>query len=316
MADRDNNRSLQDFKKLITQNEEEEITLPNLYLYWQKLLISRLMRIFEYDGLPFEQHELEEVVLLNGVGFVFASKADGVLAGRGSLYGQDLYTDRFTHAIWVLTRTDGKSISGEGRIGKDVVVLKNTATMLPMLSFIRRYASLLTHVDLSLKAALVGERYQDVLVAANQSGVDALNDYYHQKYLGNPRAILDKTLLLVDGGGMVNMAKNTTAMSPLDTMQLHNDLMRAFYRDIGIRWVKDKKSQMVADEVNADDNLLLFNVRDMLKQREMFCNEYNRVFAGRAEPISVRLSEDYNYLDETSIEQEREETDDGQSDNQ
>lgn len=56
---------------------------------------------------------------------------------------------------------------------------------------------------------------------------------------------------------------------------------------------KDKRGNMIEDEVSANDATLLFNISDMLKQREAAADYINRRFDL---VVRVELSKEYRYL--------------------
>lgn len=308
-----NNPNLYEIWSFISEKKEKEATdINRLFNLWRRLLTNRISRLFEWNGLPFEQHELEIPVMTCGVGFcVYHDKSNGVVAGRGSVYGENLYPDVFTKCVYSLVRTEGQSISGVKDIGVDAVVLKNTSLMFGMDSFIDRYASLLTHADLSLKCALIGDRYQDILVSSDSNSRDSIESYFQSKYEGSFAGVLDETMLMIEGGGTVNLGKQSRTPSYTMLVETHNEIMRNFYRDMGIRWTREKRGNMTEDEVVSDSSMLTFNVADMLHCRESFCNEYNKVFEGRAKNISVKLSVEYrDMVDESEVkEDERKEND-------
>ena len=50
---------------------------------------------------------------------------------------------------------------------------------------------------------------------------------------------------------------------------------------------------MITDEVSDDNQMLLFNINDMLHQREKACEEINTVFGLQ---VSVKLSDEFNII--------------------
>lgn len=294
----------------VRKEEKSATTLVQLFEYWREMLINRIVRIFEWNGLPFEQHELELTVIMGGLGFVaHHNDKTGIIAGvGGSVYGVTRYPDVYAEVTYALPGENGKSISGTRKLGKDAVMLRNTSLSMGMSNFIDRYASLLAHGDLSYKAALISGRLQDVLTAGDSSSVESIKQYYDGKYNGEPKAILDKTLMEIQGG-ITNVGRGNSMPDYMNILDAQNEVLRAFYRDLGIRWTRQKRGNMTEDEVDSDGQMLLFNISDMLHQREKFCQEYNRIFAGRADKISVKISSELeNLVDTESVEKdEREE---------
>lgn len=309
----DNNGiTIRDYKA-ISRQEKKATNISNLYSLWQDFLYNRIIRIFEWRGLPMPQRELESGLMLNGINYIaFHDRAVGFVTGSGSIYGVTRYPDIYTKVIYTMPKEEGGTISGTRILGESALACYNTSTMLSMFPFICRYASLLTHSDLTLKNALINYRVQDILVAANDSAKDSIREYYEGKYNGNPKAIIDETLSLINSGGTENLAKSSYNYSLLELVDVGNEILRNFFRDIGIKWAKEKRGNMTVEEVDSDEQLLLFNVSDMLHCREEFCNDFNKLFADKlGREISVSLSPEYEVLSDIETEVKKDEFKEG-----
>lgn len=285
--------------QIIADREVQATSLERLFSMWSNFFFDRILRIFEYSGLPFPPRELEGSAISNGITFMaYHADDDSFITRNGSIYGVTRYPDVFTKVIYAMPDKDGRSIHGTATIGTNAVVLYNTSNGMSLLPFIERYASLATHIDLTLKATLVNSRYTDILLSADSGTKESLDEYYKSKYNGNPAAIVDESLLLdIDGRGTINLAQSRVGgESSLELIHSHNELLRSFYRDIGLRVAKEKSAEMTSSEVEANDNMLLFNIMDMLRQRQQFCEECNKVFGNKLkQPLSVRLNPEFSY---------------------
>lgn len=319
----DNTVKLEDFqeklKNIVYSKEVNATSLEKLYSMWVNFFFDRIMRIFEWTNLPFPQREIEGSAIMNGITFMaYHDKDKGFVTRNGSVYGVTRYSDMYTTVIYAMPDRLGKtSISGRREIGRDAVVLYNTSNGMSLMPFVERYASLATHIDLTLKSQLINGRYTDILISADSSTQESIKKFYEEKYKGSPSAILDKSLIFADGQGTINLAKNQSGQeSSLQLIHSHNELLRSFYRDIGLRVAKEKSAEMTSSEVDANDNMLLFNINDMLRQRQRFCEDCNRIFKGRTyydeyemidktyQPISVKLNEEFVYNLEGGIADE------------
>ena len=83
------------------------------------------------------------------------------------------------------------------------------------------------------------------------------------------------------------------SLAVMDCIDARNELLRMFYTDIGVRFTKDKKERMIESEVSSDNQMLLFNISDMLHQREKASDEINKLFGLNT---SVRLSKEFSLL--------------------
>lgn len=282
----------------VRKEEKEAISLIRLYNMWFRFLLGKIVRMFEWKGLPFKQHELERNTMINGIGFVaYHDKEVGIVTGVGSVTGVTRYPDVYTDVVYAMPKEGGGTISGTRKIGKKAAVLYNTSLSMGMTELLEYYASLMAHADVSLKCAFVNGRLQDVLVAGNANAQQSIVEYYNGKYMGEFKAIIDKTLAGIEGGDIYNAGKSTAMPDYMALIEARSEILRSFYRDIGIRWTREKRGNMTEDEVNNDSQMLLFNISDMLNSRKEFCDEYNKIFEPYgADPISVRLSPEYKII--------------------
>lgn len=257
-----------------------------LYDMYYERCVERLVRLFEWTGLPFPAHELEIRTLLEGYGAVVKDEKRGMMTAWGGMSGPTQYADYFKFFTYAAPTADG----GIKTIGKDCVIMRNNQLASSMASWIGRYAELYAHNDISLRMALINSRYQDILKTTDASKEETIKAWYKGLESGDPLAIIDDSPLseFMDGQGDITTLQltHTGEVDFTRFTELENELTRSYYRDIGIRWNKDKKSNLVAGEVEQDDMLLEFNISDMLDSRKKFCEEYNKVFNGG---VSVEL---------------------------
>ena len=154
---------------------------------------------------------------------------------------------------------------------------------------IRRTASQLAHADITLRAALVNYRANEVLSADDDSTAESINAYYSSLYEGNLKAIVDSGLI----NGVKNLSSSKSYADLLKLTDVKNEIMRSFFAEIGIRQKSDKRERLVTEEVESDSMMLLFNIHDMLEQRQKACKEINKIFGLN---MSVELSEEWDYL--------------------
>lgn len=268
-------------------SKEKSINVNYMYRYYQKFLFERLMRIFIWDSLPFPQRELEYRLLKAGGAAVVRDEKVGTMVTWASLSGVTQYLDVFRYVTYAAPTAKGGTLT----IGEDALVVYNTDTRLEMQSHVDSYASLLAHWYMSVKLSLVNYRSQEILVANNDNTRANIQKWYDGMYNGKPLAILDDTLMEL-GNGILNLSSKSSGTPLNDLIYAGNDIMRSFYRDIGIRYVKEKKANMVADEVSSDDQMLLYNINDMSYNRQKFVEEYNNLFVPKfgEKPISCRLN--------------------------
>ena len=268
--------------------EKNEFKLDASIKYWCNMLFEKIVRVFVWDGLPADipQREIETRLILNGFCGMVKDGVKGVMVATGGMCGATQYADIFTKFTYSAPTAQG----GTKTIGKDCVIINNSALRNPLYPLVYRYAFLLSHADISLKCALVNARYTDLFSADDQQTAESVRAVRNKIYDGDYDCIVDSSII----GSLQNMANTDNTSNTLkQIMDIRTDLLRGFYNDIGIKYVKDKKERMISDEVSDDNQMLLFNIADMLHQREKACEEINTVFGLQ---VSVKLSEEFNII--------------------
>lgn len=273
----------------IFKRADKKITLTDLiYMHYMRCL-NRIVHLFDIENLPFPQHEIHVRTIVSGFGGVVKDEKCGIMTAWGGMSGPTQYADYFKKFTYAAPTAKG----GTMVIGKDCVIMRNTSLTEGMHTWLMRYAELYAHNDLSLKMALINSRYQDIIKTTAPEKKEMIEEWYKGLYRGEMVAILDDTPLseFLNSTGDISTLDLTNARDVDFTRftELENELTRSFYRDIGVRWNKDKKANLVAGEVEQDNMLLQFNVYDMLRCRETFCEEYNKVFS-TSKKISVKLA--------------------------
>lgn len=273
--------------------EKEELLTTTGYVYYCDILFEKCVRIFEWNGLPFPQKEIEMRLIYDGFcGFV-KDRNCGLMVATGSMSGPTQYFDEFKNFTYAAATARG----GTYNIGEDCVVIDNTALRNSMYPMISRYASMLAHADTSIKCALINLRTTNTFAVEDDDTEESVRSYYNDVYEGKSGVIVDESMV----DAVKNIASTAvTSLKTMDAIDARNEILRAFYGEIGVRYSRDKKERMVADEVTTDNQMLLLNVKDMLKQRQKACEEINRIFGLN---VSVNLSPEFEMIDEMGIEE-------------
>ena len=271
---------------LSKKTEKDILKLDYSFKYWCDMLFEKCMRIFTWTGLPFPQKEIESRLLINGYcGFLKDSKV-GVMVANGGMSGVTQYYDEFTTFNWsapAVANTKTRSI------GKDCIIINNNQLRNPILPMVMRYASLLAHADISLKCALINTRETNTYASSDENTADNINKYYDRLYNGDSASILDESL--IESVKNISNRESTTAIK--DCLSARTDLLSNFFKEIGVKSANDKKERMIESEVDSNNQLLLFNISDMLAERKKACEEINRIFGT---DITVELSDEFKEL--------------------
>lgn len=285
--------------------EKEALELTKSLDYWLETLFEKCVRMFEWNGLPktIPQKEIEQRAILDGfAGMVKDSKA-GLIVASGGLSGVTVYCDEFKNFTFAAPTAAG----GTFEIGKNAVLIENTSLRNPLLPLILRYADLLAHAEISLKMALINNRVNNAYAVSDNEIAESVNAYYNKIYNGKNGSILDDALV----NSVQNIANARSAGVVAECIEARNDILRAFFAEIGVRFAKDKKERLITDEVSADNQMLLLNINDMKRQREKAAKEINRVFGLN---VSVKLSEEFAVIEEKPQEMQEEEKQEGGND--
>lgn len=278
--------------KDIKKEEKEEVKIAKSYTFWINKLLEKCIRIFEWNGLPFPQREVEFNLMLYGICGVVNDKKKGIMSASGSMSGATQYPDIFTDFTYSAPTANG----GTYKIGSECCVIYNNAIYYPMWDLISRTASLLSHAEISIKCALVNMRANSAFSASDDSTVENLKHWYNKLYEGELSAIsVDDSSTIIGSETVTNLLKQTTNnLTPLQAIEARNEILRMFYSELGVRFTKEKRGNMTDDEINNDEQLLLGNISDMLYYRKKACEDMKKIFNL---DVTVKLNENYSYIE-------------------
>lgn len=274
--------------KDIVKAEKKIFGLARSYMYWVNNLFERTCRIFEWAGLPFEQHELETRVLAHGWTGEVDDGYAGIIVTHGSMHGVTEFADKFSKFTYAGATLKG----GTKDIGKDCVIIKNTALKTSILPMIERYADMLAHAEISMRCALIEGRKVNTYTATDDATAESIRNYDNKIYLGEHEVIVDSSLI----GALANISKGSAESNTIKSCwDIRQDILRSFYNEIGVRYSREKKERLIEAETNTDAQMLLLNINDMLKQREQAAREMSEIFGLN---VSVKLSKEFELIKE------------------
>lgn len=266
--------------------EKDILKLDYSFKYWSDMLFEKCMRIFTWTGLTFPQKEIESRLLIDGYCGFLKDNKKGLMVSSGEMSGVTQYYDEFTTFTW-----SAPTVANNKRrvIGKDCIIINNNQLRNPILPMVLRYASLLAHADISLKCALINTRETNTYVSSDDNTAENINKYYDRLYGGDSASILDESL--IEAVKNISNRESTTAIK--DCLSARTDLLSNFFKEIGVKSANDKKERMIESEVDSNNQLLLFNISDMLAERKKACEEINKLFGTS---ITVELSDEFKEL--------------------
>jgi hypothetical protein len=265
---------------------------PAGFAYWREYLTERIIRIFEWQGLPMPQRVVEFAVMLTGyAGFVMDEKA-GLVCVPGGISGVTPYPMIGTNFVYAAPTCAG----GHPRIYPTdplglAVIISNNSLRQSFADLVDRYAMLLAHADSSIANSLVNVRYDSFLTGEDDSQVASLKTWRQEVVNGKVVPIVDRSL--TNSPAVIPAQGQQKGQIVLDTIDARKEILRSFYAEIGIRVMPEKRGNLITAEVSENDNALLFNISDMLKCRQEAAENINKLYGLK---VSVDLSEDFRRL--------------------
>lgn len=272
-------------------------TFTDGYNYWKELLFERAIRLFKWSGIGnIPQHEIEAILMMNGSLGATKKYKDKLVVFNGFYAGSPTeYFDEYEdYSIF------SPVFSGIFKIGKDIEIIKNTALMTSIYPLVHRYAIMLAHTETSFINTLINGRDSGgVPIASTAAQKTAIENYRNSLCNGKVTSILDPAF---SGVQFLSVDKNTV-LNIKELVEVRENLLNAFYSDLGVKTAWNKKGNMINEEVEANNAMLLLNIMDMLDQRKIGCEKINKLFGTN---WSVDISPEIKTMMEGDEEDERE----------
>lgn len=265
------NETLKNFEKWEIKRAQREMMFPLSLSYWRETLLEYCCKLFTWDGLPesIPSHEIEMGLFINGYNsIVKLSSGEWISAVSSGLHGVTDYYDVFTDLSFVTPLH-----YGQRKIGKNAVVIRNNTLMHSLLPKINRYAIMLAHAEISTVAELVNDRESNIFEVFSDIHAQGVTEYQKKLYNGELAICMNKGFT----GVRVNPAANKSIGESVKAWDTRNNILQAFFEEIGIKKNAQKRERLITDEVNAADDMLRLNLSDMLDTRQRGADELNRL---------------------------------------
>ncbi|MBO7716290.1 MAG: hypothetical protein J6S85_26615 [Methanobrevibacter sp.] len=288
---------IKQFEKWETKRAQEEMLFPLSLAYWRETLLEYCCKLFTWQGLPetIPQHEIEMSLFLCGYNtLVKLSNGTWISAVESGLTGITDYYDIFTEVNFATPLHYGKR-----EIGKNAVVIRNDTLMNGLLNKINRYAIMLAHAEISLVAELVNDRESELIEVFSDIHAEGAREYKRKLYNGQLDVYVNKGF----SGAKVTPTAARSLGESSKAWETRNNILSAFFEEIGIKRNTNKKERMITDEVTSNNELLLLNLSDMLEARQKGADEFNKLTGFK---VSVKCNVDYvkDVDNKTGIENE------------
>ena len=269
---------------------KRKITYNRAYRFLYALLSNRVVSLFDWKGLPFEQHELELRAQLGGQGYtgiVYSGKLKRWIVATGSGVGVTEYPDKWINYTWACPLDSGIS-----KIDTAAVLVKNNSLLIPTRFLVEHYAHLMAHAVLSLQAILINSRATGYSTARDDQTIKSIKKFYEALEDGKTEVVrMEDSLNAIAGQKPIEFISDRltgNAQSVLDYWQLIQNLYKDFLSMIGVSKSTDKRERLITSEVEQDLPLYRFNIEDMLDVRKQAAEILSRVLGTT---ITVDLAE-------------------------
>lgn len=255
------------------------------YNYWERILKMKIVRMFDIKGLPntIPAQEIEKLTLFHGKAGFIKDPVYGYVAVPCSTYGVGLYPEYPPFMLWATPR-----VEGNGVINRDCCLIRNNSYCSSVMDTIKRYARMLSDTESTLSSALVLVRQPVIASAPTEDVANSYQAVNLAMRLGQTDAVLNSDILK---DLQMLPAINTIPSNLLESIvETREEIIRQFFAEFGVSVARDKKAPMTTDEVQADNQMLVISVEDMLSARTESYNSVNRTFGLN---ITVDLSEKF-----------------------
>lgn len=260
---------LDDYGRTLYQYRKKSMTFAPSYRYWVNTLLEYPMRLFTYKGLPetIPAHVVDIMSFLRGyTGIVQLGSGKWIAASDTSLHGVTDYYDIFEKMHFSTPLH-----FGDRTIDKNAFVIRNTSLMQPLMPKIERYATLLSHADISLICELVNLRETDVVEAITENAAKSADRQAEARYNGELMTLVNEGFAMLRHNFVPQKSQNEN----MRIWDLRNNILGAYLEEIGIKKAQNKREREISQEVAADDPMLKLNISDMLEVRQEGWKKFN-----------------------------------------
>ena len=250
-----------------------KLNVWNIFLNYFEQFRSIGTNIFTYEGISKDlAREIEKRLFFFGrCGLVLHN--DQLTAVNANMNGQDIYNEptgfEFTFGGGL---PDDSKTPEHREIGFNGVLGRNTFSFYPTALICEQYALMLAHTDISVISELVNGRFCDILIAHNNSDAETARAFNNALYEGRQSFIQDKA-------EEMEINRTSRTVSHLrELIDTKDRLLRDFYNIFGIAKAAEKRERMITEEVETNEKMLNFNLKDMLEMRIKMCEEIGRTF--------------------------------------
>ena len=256
-----------------------QLDLWDNFRVWFHHFYAIATNLFEYEGIePDLQKQIEKRLFFFGVVGIIEKDGD-LIAVDANGNGENIYSEP-THFTFSFGNGDVDRKQYSREINVNGVFAKNTFDFYPSLWDVEKMAFTMAHIDTSIICEAVNCRLTDVMLAGNEKSAESARTFYNKLYNGALSIITDKTQEL-------EIERQTRTSSNMkELLDAKERTLKGYYELFGIRKQNEKRERMITDEVEANKELLHFNLKDMLEERKAMCKNIEKVFGRSCSVVS------------------------------
>lgn len=297
--------NIKETKKLLkTMYDVRDVEMGYWFWFWK--LYNIVVDMFDYKNLPenISKSDIENnLIMLGYCGII--DKGGKLYAPFSRIFDFDVNYQP-TKLVYANVRlVDYKTYN----IGEDCEVIYNTSMRYRvwnlkvdggLVTFIGRYARQLADIESTLNIYTVNSRITSYPTADGDKMASSIKAFFDKIALGHNAVISDDAIINRFRNVDINRASIKDGVN--DWLIARDKILEQFYRDIGVRMNNPKKAQVNEEEIEANDQLLLISVDDMLKAREEGLERVNDMFGT---DIRVSLNERFDISNQGGIENDK-----------
>ena len=294
--------NMREIKKMISSMYDVS-NVENGYWFWFWKLYNIVIDIFSYDNLPerITKEDIENSLILLGHATVFDRKGH-LYSVFSRIYDFD-YHYQPTKMVYANPRLVDAHIY---TIGEDCEVIYNTSMKhrvwnlkvdSGLYTFIARYARQLADIEATLNIYTVNSRITSYPTADGDKMASSIKAFFDKIKLGQNAVIADDAI--INRFRNVDINRSSIRDGVNDWLIARDKIFEQFLRDIGVRMNNPKKAQVNEEEIEANDQLLLISLDDLLLARQEGVDRVNNLFGT---DIKVKINERFDISKNKEVE--------------
>lgn len=294
--------NMREIKKMISSMYDVS-NVENGYWFWFWKLYNIVIDIFSYENLPerITKEDIENSLILLGHATVFDRKGH-LYSVFSRIYDFD-YHYQPTKMVYANPRLVDAHIY---TIGEDCEVIYNTSMKhrvwnlkvdSGLYTFIARYARQLADIEATLNIYTVNSRITSYPTADGDKMASSIKAFFDKIKLGQNAVIADDAI--INRFRNVDINRSSIRDGVNDWLIARDKIFEQFLRDIGVRMNNPKKAQVNEEEIEANDQLLLISLDDLLLARQEGVDRVNNLFGT---DIKVKINERFDISKNKEVE--------------